>query len=65
MKGFDHLNIEQLRLELKKRIKILDNRIEIRSGNNFHNEEDRIKHFHSEAYAYEEVLNLINGGIKK
>lgn len=53
------MNIEQLRLELEKRIKILDKRIEIRSCNNFQDAEDIIKHFHSQAYAYQQVLKLI------
>lgn len=53
-------DLQELKAELNEKIKILDKRIETRKGPNYHDEENKIEQFHSEAFAYEMVLGIID-----
>ncbi|MEH6944393.1 hypothetical protein [Bacillus sp. JJ722] len=50
---------KKLVMKLQQKIKVLDKRIEVRNGPCFQDESQRILDFHSESYAYENVLKMI------
>lgn len=53
-------NLERLKDLLKEKIKELDKRIEVRDCPCYFDETKTIERFHSEAYAYENVLKFIS-----
>ncbi|WP_260856668.1 hypothetical protein [Bacillus pumilus] len=49
-----------LKQKLENEIQVLNKRIEYREGHCFHDEEKAIERFHSEAFAYERVIKMID-----
>lgn len=49
-----------LKQKLENEIQVLNKRIKYREGPCFHDEEKAIERFHSEAFAYERVIKMID-----